>query len=396
MATKKFQREPKEYTTEPSDDEVGNGMKRGGHAHKKHMAMGGNPMMGMPMRPRARMAMSPSMPTQQPALLRKKGGEVESKKEHKSEMHEMRKIEKELKHHEHMKAGKAHHGLKKGGKASFAKDNTPGGLLGGIEATRPDHKNRTGDIELTGYKHGGKMHHAHGGKVHRVSGHPEGSHEHHKHMAKHHAKMYKEGGSAHHKKMMEHHKACCTGGAMKHGGKMMHKATGGLANKGDAFQARSAMKPKIDVQDHVYDASHNKKAGKSTGKVKDTVAGQGAGGYKRGGHAKHHYAKGGTVSQNVANRYVSDMQDGEHRAVSKKTSGNLELSKFKKGGHVKHHAHGGHVAHHTTHGHEDAGHTHMHKHSAKHAHGHDKIDGHPMKKGGHVKHHMRKGGKCNY
>ena len=143
MATKKFQREPKEYTTEPSADEVGSGMKRGGHAHKKHMAMGGNPMMGMPMRPRARMAMSPSMPTQQPALLRKKGGEVEGKKEHKAEMREMHKIEKELKHHEHMKAGKAHHGLKKGGKASFAKDNTPGGLLGGIEATRPDHKNRT-------------------------------------------------------------------------------------------------------------------------------------------------------------------------------------------------------------------------------------------------------------
>ena len=36
MATKKFLREPKMFTTEPSVDEVGKGMKRGGHAGKKH------------------------------------------------------------------------------------------------------------------------------------------------------------------------------------------------------------------------------------------------------------------------------------------------------------------------------------------------------------------------
>jgi len=374
MATSKFQREPREYTTESSDDEVGGGMKRGGHAkhgHKKHMAVGGA-MVPRPVVGRAPMMGNRAAMPQAALLQRKKGGAA-----HKAEMHEMHKIEKELKHHEHMKAKKAHHGLKKGGAAAAAKDNTPGGLLGDLEATRPNRKKVTGGIELTGYKHGGKAHH--------ISGHPVGSHEHHKHMAKHHAAKHKEGGSAHHHKMHEHHKHLAK---MAKGG-----STGSLEAKGDRFMSSTTLKPKIDVQDKVVNAEHNKKLGNKTGKVRDTVAGEGDGGYKRGGHAKHHYAKGGTVSQGVAKRYVSDMQDGEHRAVKKSSTGSLELSKYKKGGHVKHH---GHAAHHTTHGHSDAGHTHMHKVAHKYAHGHDKIDGHPMKHGGHAKHHMRKGGKCNY
>ena len=386
MATKKFQREPKEYTTEPSDDEVGSGMKRGGHAHKKHMAMGGNPMMAMAQRPMAgRAAMlgtrGSMAPAQRAALLSKKGGEVESKSEERREERQIKGIEKELKHHEGMKAKKAHHGLKKGGAAAMAKDNTPGGLLGGLSATRPDRKKTSGDIELTGYKHGGKAHH--------ISGHPTGTHKHHMAMAKHHAAKHAEGGSAHHKKMHEHHKheaKMCKGGSYKNGGM--------LGKEMDSFETKTTLKPKINVQDKVVDASHNKKLGHKTGKVRDTVAGEGEGGYKRGGKA--HYAKGGTVSQSVAKRYVNDMQDGEHRAVKGKKTGDLELSKFKKGGHVKHKAHGGHVAHHTTHGHGDHGHTHMHQHASKHSHGHDKIDGHPMKKGGHAAEHHKKGGKCNY
>jgi hypothetical protein len=244
MATKKFQREPKMKTTEPSADEVGGGMKKGGKTKK--MAMGGmNPMAAIA--PRRQMAMAPAM------MRRKSGGEVESKAEQRREDARMSKIEKELHHHEAMKAKKAHHGLKMGGKAAFAKDNTPGGLLGGLEATRPNKKKTSGGIELTGYKKGGM-----------------------------------------------------------------------LAAKGDAFQARSAMKPKINVQDKVNDGSHNKKLGSKTGKVTNTVAGSKAGGYK----------KGGTVSQSVASRYVNDMQDGQGRALKKKSSGSLELSKFKKGGHV--------------------------------------------------------------
>ena len=389
MATK-FMREPKEATTEPTADETGGGMKRGGHAHKKHMAMGGNPMMaGMPMR-------RPMMAT--PALMRKKhGGEVESKAEQHREDARMSKIEKELKHHEGMKAKKAHHGLKMGGKASEAADNTPGGLLGGIMAQKHDSKRDTGGVRTPGYKHGGKAHH--------ISGHPEGTHKHHMAMAKHHKAKHAEGGSAHHHKMHEHHKHLAK---MCKGGEMMHKADGGLAAKGDRSQTEGTLRPKVNVQDKVTTAQKNKEhVTTKTGRVRDTVAGEKDGGYKHGGHAhkKHHYAKGGTVSEKVADRFVNSMADGVKSRYNdkKKASGDLELSKFKKGGHVKHHAHGGHIDHSTTMGHSDAGHTHHHKHVAKHHHGHDKIDGHPMKKGGHVGHHASKisthkkaGGKCNY
>ena len=124
MATKKFLREPKMFTTEPSVDEVGKGMKRGGHAGKKHHYA--------------------------------KGGEVESKSEQMREDRKMNKIEKELKHHEGMKASKAHHGLKKGGMAPKAGPAEMGGLAGGLSATRPVRKAKTGSIELTGYKKGGQ------------------------------------------------------------------------------------------------------------------------------------------------------------------------------------------------------------------------------------------------
>ena len=252
MATTKFQREPKMMTTEPSVDEVG--LKKGGKAKK--MQMGGAAMQQRPMTGRAAMlgTRGSMAPAQRAALLSKKGGEVESKSEEKREDRKIQKVEKELKRHEGMKAGKAHRGLKMGGKAAFAKDNTPGGLLDGLEPTRPNTKKTTGKIELTGYKKGGTA----------------------------------------------------------------------LAAKGSAFQARSAMKPKIDVQDKVNTARNYKSAGKKTGSVKNTLAGEKVGGYK----------KGGTVSQNVANRYLNDMQDGQGKAVKKSTTGNLAPKQYKKGGHV--------------------------------------------------------------
>jgi hypothetical protein len=96
--------------------------------------MGGMPARGMPMRPRGRGAMPPAM---SPAMMaRKKGGEVESPKMHKAEMKEMGKIEKELKHHESMKASKAHKGLKTGGVANaqggYKKGGMPKYATGGI------------------------------------------------------------------------------------------------------------------------------------------------------------------------------------------------------------------------------------------------------------------------
>lgn len=160
-----FKREPKMKTTEPSADEV-KGLKKGG---KAHMALGG----GLPnrqvtgaippalaaqmaqgqgrasmMQPRAIARPASGMP-----VMRKKGGEVESKKMEAREEREIKGIKKELKSHEGMKAGKAHKGLK------------AGGLLGGIEASKAHTKAKTGDIEGPGYKHGGKMHKAKGGSV---------------------------------------------------------------------------------------------------------------------------------------------------------------------------------------------------------------------------------------
>jgi hypothetical protein len=381
MTTKKFGREPKMMTTEPSADLLKHeGMKKGGHA-KKHMAMGGNPMMADPraMAMRKRMAMQPAL------LTRKKGGEVESSKEHKAEMHEMHKIEKELKHHEGMKASKAHHGLKAGGMYK----PQMGGLL---NEGKPHHKGMTGGVEGTGY--------AHGGKVHHISGHPEGTHKHHMHMAKHHAQKHAEGGSAHHHKMHEHHKhmakMCKASGGtvpvVHQGGKQLK--SGGLAAKGDAFQTKGTLKPKINVQDKVVEAKQTKSFNTKSGGIEGV-------GYKHGGKM-HKFAKGGTVSESVANRYLNDMKDGsaKHHKAGKTGEIHEAPAGYKKGGHVKHHAHGGHVQHHTTHGHDDHGHKSMHHHTGKHDHGHTHIDHHPMKHGGHAKSkistHHKKGGKCNY
>lgn len=266
MATKKkFMREPKMMTTEPSVDEVGMGMKKGG---KTKMAMGGNPMAGYPARPRARMAptasMGRAMPSTPmamgsvpPSVMRKKGGEVESKAEHKSEMKAIGKVEKELKSHESKSASKGHKGLKMGGSSKYAKDNTPGGLLGGISATRANKKGTTGGIELTGYKKGGTA----------------------------------------------------------------------LAAKGDRFQARSALKPKIDINDKVVSARTNKKLSGSTGKVANTVSGGKPAGFKKGGSVS---SKG----MAVAKHYMNATNTAQGKPAVKGKTGKIEGSKFKDGGHA--------------------------------------------------------------
>ena len=308
MATSKFIREPKMFTTEPSVDEVGEGMKRGGHA-KKHA----------------------------------RGGHI------RNEEAEIKRVEKELKHHEHEKASKAHHGLKAGGRAPKAGPAVPGGLAGGIEATRRNPKHMTEGVEGPGYKHGGKVHH--------VSGHPVGSHEHHKAMAKHHAAKHKEGGSAHHKKMHEHHKAMCSGGKMKDGGVAI-----------DRFETKTTLKPKIDIKDKVHQAKQVKSFNTKT----EGLEGKG---YRHGGALKK-FAKGGLAT---AKEYISKINDGSKMPTKK--SGTGEIKEGPAG-----YKHGGHVAHHSKSKHEHAGHKSMHEHAAKH-HAH----------GGHVSHkeHMAHGGKAH-
>ena len=164
-------------------------------------------------------------------MMAKKGGSA-----HKSEMAEMHKIEKELKHHEGMKASKAHHGLK------------------------------------------------HGGKVHHMTGHAEGTHEHHKAMAKHYAEKCKEGGSAHMHKMHEHHKHMAK---MCKGGKY---ASGGAIDKAETKTTIEGNAKKF-VND-IHDGDH---ADHTSGKSGIVKLGN-AGGFKHGGHAHKKYAKGGRAT----------------------------------------------------------------------------------------------------
>jgi len=250
-ATAKFGREPKEFTTEPSVDEVGGGMKKGGKAHhKKHMAMGG---LNTPALVRApRRAIAAPMAARPAPMMVKKGGKIAH-------------LEKELKHHEHMKAGKAHHGLKKGGGVNFAAGKgEPGGLLGGVYDVRAHSKGKTGDIEGPGYKHGGKAHHK-------------------KHMAK--------GGTLHPKidvndkvveakqtKSFNTKTGDLEGVGYKHGGKLKKYASGGTVSDSVAKRYENTL---------VHDGAKmpTKKGG--TGSIK-----QGPAGYKHGGHVAHHTTHG--------------------------------------------------------------------------------------------------------
>jgi len=163
-----FKPMPKMETTEPS---VELKLKKGGVAKKAiggalpsaAPAMGAAPELAARLaaaRPRGASMMAsrapvrpaPGMPAQ--AMARKKGGEVESKSMEAKEEREIKGIKKELKSHEGKPASKAHKGLRVGGKVE---NDVPGGLLGGIEATRANPKRVTGGIEGVGYKSGGKI-----------------------------------------------------------------------------------------------------------------------------------------------------------------------------------------------------------------------------------------------
>ena len=288
MATS-FKREPKMKTTEPSVDEVGGGMKRGGHAKK--MALGG----GLPnrqitgamppalaaemakqgsgrasmMQPRAVARPASGMP-----MMRKKGGEVESKSHEMKEEREIKGIKKELKMHESMKAGKAHKGLKRGGEVDM-----PGGLLGGIEASKSHTKAKTGDIEGPGYKRGGKMHKAKGGSV----------------AAEANTKVVE----AKQRKSISSKTGDLEGAGYKHGGALKKYASGGSVAKYENTLVHGG--PKMPT----------KKPG--TGSIKQSPAG-----YKEGGHVSmHEHAK-------------------EHDGFRK-----IDHHPMKKGGHVMHKKSGG-------------------------------------------------------
>jgi len=171
-----FKPMPKMKTTEPS---VELKLKKGGKVKKQmggSMPMvapqGGNlPVQAMPTAPARRgMPMRRGMPAQgmagsrglpPAALLRKKGGEVDSKAEEAKEEREIKGIKNELKSHESMKASKAHKGLKSGGlpKSGIIKSETGRSTISGD--ANPKHVGgKTGVIHKNvpaGFKRGGKM-----------------------------------------------------------------------------------------------------------------------------------------------------------------------------------------------------------------------------------------------
>ena len=325
----------------------------------------------------------------------KKGGSIAKHvKALEKELHHHKKLDMSHAHPKHHKHGGMHHKADGGAidkaetKTTLKNSVKPFAKTKVDDGQHHDKVHGTGEIKEgvpAGYKHGGhaKHHHAHGGKVHRVSGHPEGTHAHHKAMAKHHAKMA-EGGSAHHAKMCEHHKhmaKMCKGGkyamggtiegnegkfentyvvdgdhrdtargtggvkmanagGFKHGGKahhgmkhhkMHHKATGGSIPA-----ASSKNRHEDHLKGDTYEGGNweNRPANTSTAGVKGTKTGEvkeaNAGGFKRGGHAsKKAYATGGNV-----------VDDGKavkmpHHFISKPVANSLQSGTFRKGGKVK-------------------------------------------------------------
>ena len=292
MATK-FKREPKMFTTEPSVDEVGNGMKKGGKAKK--MQYGGvmvppaaRPAMAAPIMPMGRrVAPAGRMP-----MMRKKGGSIdnekaelrrvkaeiaEDRKEDRNEHEEIGRVKGELKRHESMRASKAHKGMKSGG-APKAGPNVVGGLAGGLEATRAVSKKSTGGVRAPGYNQGGKA---------------------------------------------------GLGSISDYEAKLMKKANGGLAKKMDAFETKTTLKPKIDIKDKVVGMKQTKSFNTKTGSVKNTTANGGAAGYKRGGKIA---AKG----MAIAKKYLTKTNTGNPMPTVKGgTKGIKQVpAGYKDGGHV--------------------------------------------------------------
>lgn len=364
----------------------------GGAMPMQRPAMGAAPMQAMgaqavgQMNPQARMARALQVRKALGGM--KKGGSADHKM--------IEKLEKELHHHEKLDMKHAHPQRKASGGA-IDRDETRTTMEKGTKkfaktfVVDGDKKDRAHGTK--GIKESNAGGFAHGGKVHKISGHPEGSMEHHKAMCKHYEKCHKEGGSAHHKKMAEHHKKMCKGGSyakggttgdrtpsdthesynkgktkfgetiedneqdyedtqmhsakpdrgqkttggvamsnaggFKHGGKMHRKASGGAIDK---YESRSAIEHDGDWENRPADTTPKGKTNTKTGEVKESNAG----GFKRGGHAsKKHYATGGNV---VDNGKAVKMP---HHFVSRPVANSLQSGTFKTGGGVKKLAKGG-------------------------------------------------------
>ena len=278
----------------------------------------------------------------------------------------------------HLKHGGKAHKFAKGGatgeamdkfetKTTIERDEKPY-VQTKMDTAKRDTAHGTGSVKegnAGGFKHGGKIHHhKHGGKVHHISGHPEGTEAHHKHMAKHHAAKHKEGGSAHHHKMHEHHKhlaKMCKGGAYATGGTVGSRVPADT-NEGNTA-GKVVMGGTIEGNEHYFENTDLHSA------RRDNVSGTGgvkmsnAGGFKHGGKAHmkhggktHHYKKGGSIDAydvrdtveggNWENRPADTTPKGKTNTKTGEVK-EANAGGYKRGGHAakKHFATGGSVNH---------------------------------------------------
>ena len=342
--------------------------KKGGKvAHKLDGGMMGNAAPAMagaaPAAPMAAMgrpalaAMAPAARAARALAVRKaltgmkKGGHAGMEKH-------IAKLEKELHHHEALSADKAHH-HKHGGKmhhkadgGAIDKAETKTTIKGNakkfekdlvVDGGHHDSHHGTGEIhegKPGGYKHGGKAHHKHahkmcaGGKYATGGEIPADTHE-----SKNAGKLKfgetiedNEGSyleTEMHSAKPDHAHGTkgvhmSNAGGFKHGGrhhKMHHKADGGAIDK---IETRNTIEGGNWENRPANSAKHGK-VNTKTGEVKEANAG----GYRKGGHAKKHYATGGNV-----------VDDGKavkmpRHFVSQPVANSLQSGTFRKGGKVK-------------------------------------------------------------
>ena len=176
-----FKRMAKMDTTEPSVDEVGKGMKKGG---KAKMADGGMPMGAAPAgalpavaaqvarrrpvsaaemaaaRPRGAALMrqaamsrpAPAIPAQAMGRVKNGGAMKKVEKEIRNEKEELHRVDKRLNRHEEMAASKAHKGLKTGG---VMKKFAAGGAVSGYKEGGHCAMKSGGDVGFKAMKKGG-------------------------------------------------------------------------------------------------------------------------------------------------------------------------------------------------------------------------------------------------
>ena len=313
---------------------MGGGMPMG--AQQAPMGAQQAPMGGAPMAPMANPAlaqMSPQQRAQRAMMVRKaltgmkKGGMCEEK--------DIKKLEKELQHHEKLDMKHAHP-MKKASGGAIDKDETKTTIKGNakkFEKTKVndgehhDKHHGIGEIKEgkpAGYKHGGHLKHkfATGGAIPadtyesknkgktKFGGTIEDNEGSYLETEMHSAKKDKAHGTGGIKES--------NAGGFKHGGhahKMHHKATGGAI---PAATEKSLKEGHLkqgtveggDWEDRPADTSTAGKKNGKTGQVNESNAG----GFKHGGHAsKKAYATGGDVDMGQADRSLRQSPRGDEK-----------------------------------------------------------------------------------